>query len=69
MTFESITNTRRTGGTKYTTVSVTRELNIEADRICAELQCSKMRFVELAMQKLICEYKDTYGSFTKVDND
>ena len=49
MTFESITNTRRTGGTKYTTVSVTRELNIEADRICAELQCSNIKFVSLAI--------------------
>jgi len=56
MTFESIVNTRRTGGTKYTTVSVTRELNIEADRICAELQCSKMKFVSLAISKLVDEY-------------
>ena len=56
MTFESIANTRRTGGTKYTTVSVTRELNIEADRICAELQCSKMKFVSLAISKLVDEY-------------
>ncbi len=56
MTFESITNTRRTGGTKYTTVSVTRELNIEADRICAELQCSKIKFVSLAISKLVDEY-------------
>jgi len=56
MTFESIANTRRTGGTKYTTVSLSKELNIEADKICAELQCSKKKFVSLAMTKLIDEY-------------
>ena len=60
MTFESITNTRRTGGTKYTTVSVTRELNIEADRICAELQCSKIKFVTMAMERLIAEFHLQY---------
>ena len=67
--FSTIRNTKRTGSAKYTTVSISKELNDDADIICAELQCSKMRFVELAMQKLICEYKDTYGSFTEVDND
>ena len=57
MTFESIVNTRRSaGGTKYTTVSLSKELNIEADKICAELQCSKKKFVSLAMTKLIDEY-------------
>ena len=56
MTFESITNTRRTGGTKYTTVSLPRDLNLEADRICAELQCSKIKFVSLAISKLVDEY-------------
>jgi len=67
--FTKIRNTKRTGSGKYTTVSVPKELNDQADIICNELQCSKMRFVELAMQKLIYEYKDTYGSFTEVDND
>jgi len=56
MTFESLINTKRTGGNKYTTVSLSKEINDKADIICKELQSSKMRFVELAMTKLIDEY-------------
>ena len=67
MTFESLINTKRTGGNKYTTVSLSKEINDKADIICKELQSSKMRFVELAMQKLIYEFNDTYGSFTWIE--
>jgi len=56
MTFESLINTKRTGCNKYTTVSLSKEINDKADIICKELQCSKMRFVELAMTKLVDEY-------------
>ena len=69
MTFESLKNTKRTGSGKYTTVSIPKEINEAAEIICNELQCSKMKFVTLAVTKLIEEYKKTYGSFTEVDND
>ena len=65
--FNTIRNTKRTGSGKYTTVSVPKELNDQAEIICKNLQSSKMRFVELAMKKLIYEFNDTYGSFTWID--
>ena len=69
MTFESLKNTKRTGSGNYLTVSVPSEINEELNIICNELQCSKLRFVTLALSKMIDEYKKTYGSFTEVDND
>jgi len=69
MTFESLINTKRTGCNKYTTVSLSKEINDKADIICKELQCSKMKFVTLALSKMIDEYKKRYGSFIEVDND
>ena len=58
--FDSIMGTKRTGGTKYTTVSLPRDLNLEADRICATLHCSKLKFVTMAMERLIAEFHLQY---------
>ena len=55
MTFESLKNTKRTGSGNYLTVSVPLEINEELNIICNELQCSKMRFVTLALSKMIDE--------------
>ena len=56
MTFESLKNTKRTGSGNYLTVSVPLEINEELNIICNELQCSKMKFVSLAISKLVDEY-------------
>lgn len=41
----------------YVSVAITKEINIKVNQICNELNCSKAKFVTLAINKLIAEYE------------
>ena len=56
MTFESIVNTRRMGESKNTTMAVYTDTHSEVVKVCAELNCSKVKFLDLALRKLMDEY-------------
>tara|TARA_R100000951_G_C2641914_1_gene181245 strand:+ start:1786 stop:1980 length:195 start_codon:yes stop_codon:yes gene_type:complete len=41
----------------YVSVAISKEINIKVNKICNELNCSKAKFVTLAINKLIAEYE------------
>ena len=53
--FDRIKNTKRKSGL-YKTVSVPGDIDEQLIKICNELQASKMKFVTLALERLIDEY-------------
>ena len=56
MTIEELKNTRRQHR-KHKGINVSEELYNTVHIVCKEIDCTKNKFVELAIRKLITEYE------------
>ena len=56
MTIEELKNTRRQPR-KHKVINVSAELYNQVHIVCKEIDCTKNKFVELAIRKLITEYE------------
>ena len=56
MTIEELKNTRRQHR-KHKVINVSEELYNTVHIVCKEIDCTKNKFVELAIRKLITEYE------------
>jgi len=56
MTIEELKNTRRQPR-KHKVINVSEQLYNKVHLVCNEIDCTKNKFVELAIKKLITEYE------------
>jgi len=56
MTIEELKNTKRQPR-KHKVINVSEELYNQVHIVCNEIDCTKNKFVELAIRKLITEYE------------
>ena len=57
MDLNDIINTKVKQPVGWKTVAISSESNDKINAICKELNCTKGKFIDLAIQKLIAEYE------------